>query len=166
MGQVFKPAQESKYHREIYSWETKSEHWTQYLCPWIQSLLSYYLLDILMLILKIFLSILFVLFFFSLTDIFWHQDTISSYDPLFTKDLSPSFFFLHSYFMLYKQRILKKTKLKKRNIRQLVLWNLKKSYWKIIMVNGLSTVIKLKTVLHKWALLNLLLLMGGNKDGQ
>lgn len=69
MGQVFKPAQESKYHREIYSWETKSEHWTQYLCPWIQSLLSYYLLDILMLILKIFLSILFVLFFFFFN---WH----------------------------------------------------------------------------------------------
>lgn len=52
-----------------------------------------------MLILKIFLSILFVLFFFFLTDIFWHQDTISSYDPLFTKDLSPSFFFFT--FLLY-----------------------------------------------------------------
>lgn len=132
--------------------------------PWIQPLLNYYLLDFFMLSVKkssIYSFWLCVCGFSS-----WHF--LSSikrpfFHIFFYENLSPLFAIIHT---LYRRKILKKTKMKKGTLESLfseILWKKKllinySGYW---LEQGCKT-----KVFYRRALLNLLLLMRGNKYGQ
>lgn len=98
-----------------------------------------------------------------LHDIFCHQLRDRSFIFFFYENLSPLFAIIHT---LYRRKILKKTKMKKGTLESLfseILWKKKllinySGYW---LEQGCKT-----KVFYRRALLNLLLLMRGNKYGQ